>query len=103
VFAFILNIVFNVGIMEKTDKEIIETLGGPTEVAKLLGYDLAKGGAQKVYNWLTRGIPAKVKVQHPELFLNFKYLGGVERRRDPGRRDTDQKIGRRKRRPANPQ
>jgi hypothetical protein len=71
VFAFLLNIVFNVGIMEKTDKEIIESLGGPTEVAKLLGYDLARGGAQKVHNWLSRGIPSKVKVDHPKLFLNL--------------------------------
>lgn len=53
-----------------TDKEIILNLGGPTEVAKLLKYDLKKGGAQRVQNWMTRGIPSKVKVDHPDLFMN---------------------------------
>jgi hypothetical protein len=54
------------------DREIIAELGGATEVAKLLGYDLSKGGAQKVHNWLSRGIPSKVKVDHPDLFLKKK-------------------------------
>lgn len=71
-FDMILNIVFNSGYMENTDKEIIANLGGATEVAKLLGYDLTKGGAQKVHNWIARGIPPKVKVEHPDLFLKLK-------------------------------
>jgi hypothetical protein len=50
------------------DKELIETLGGPAKVAELLGYD-KEGGAQRVNNWLTRGIPARVKLDHPEIFL----------------------------------
>lgn len=58
--------------METTDKEIIAKYGGATELAKLLGYDIEKGGAQKVHNWIARGIPSKVKVEHPDLFLNLK-------------------------------
>jgi hypothetical protein len=58
--------------MKNTDKQLIESLGGATQVAKLLNYDLSKGGAQKVHNWISRGIPSKVKVEHPELFLNLK-------------------------------
>lgn len=52
-----------------TDKDRIKALGGPTKVAELLGYDKAKGGVQRVQNWLDRGIPPKVKVQFPTLFL----------------------------------
>lgn len=52
-----------------TDKDLIKTLGGPTRVAELLGYDKADGGVQRVQNWITRGIPSKVKVDHPSIFL----------------------------------
>lgn len=51
------------------DKDLIEVLGGPTRVAELLGYDKSSGGVQRVQNWITRGIPAKVKLDHPALFL----------------------------------
>jgi hypothetical protein len=50
------------------DKKLIEDLGGPAKVAELLGYD-KHGGVQRVHNWLTRGIPPKVKLAHPDLFL----------------------------------
>lgn len=52
-----------------TDKELILKLGGPTKVAMRLKYDLKKGGAQRVQNWMARGIPSKVKVDHPDLFM----------------------------------
>ena len=52
----------------RTDKEIIESLGGPTKVAELLQYDKRKGGAQRVQNWITRGIPARVKLDHLSIF-----------------------------------
>ena len=51
------------------DSELIEQLGGPTKVAELLKYD-KHGGVQRVQNWLTRGIPPKVKLERPDLFLN---------------------------------
>lgn len=46
------------------DKEIIDKLGGVGTVSKFLGV-----GYTTVYNWLGRGIPAKVKVMHPDLFM----------------------------------
>lgn len=51
------------------DPDLIRALGGPTKVAELLGYDKAKGGVQRVQNWIERGIPAKVKLDHPHIFL----------------------------------
>lgn len=52
-----------------SDRELIERLGGPTKVAELLGYQKF-GGVQRVQNWTTRGIPARVKLEHPEIFLD---------------------------------
>ena len=43
-------------------------MGGPAKVAALLGYQ-REGGLQRVQNWKFRGIPALVKVQHPQLFM----------------------------------
>lgn len=53
----------------RADKDLIEFLGGPTKTAELLGYDKARGGVQRVQNWMTRGIPAQVKVDHPHIFM----------------------------------
>jgi hypothetical protein len=56
------------------DWQLIESLGGPTQVAKLLGYDLRRGGVQRVHNWKERGIPPSVKIAYPRLFLKgIKY------------------------------
>lgn len=58
--------------MEQTphpDARLIADLGGATKVAEMLGYDTAQGGVQRVHNWTTRGIPAAVKVERPDLFL----------------------------------
>jgi len=52
----------------QTDKEIIENLGGPAKVAEMLSYP-KHGGVQRVTNWMTRGIPFKVKVERPDLFM----------------------------------
>lgn len=49
------------------DKALIERLGGPAKVAELLGYE-KDGGTQRVHNWTARGIPAKVKLERPDLF-----------------------------------
>jgi len=45
------------------DEESIELLGGSAKLARRLGYTV-----QRVQNWKERGIPAKVKLEHPELF-----------------------------------
>lgn len=52
----------------KRDAEIIESLGGPAKVAEILGYKMPYG-VQRVSNWRTRGVPAAVKVEWPDLFL----------------------------------
>lgn len=52
----------------QSDKQLIESLGGPAKVAELLGYE-KHGGVQRVFNWTERGIPPKVKLQFPQLFL----------------------------------
>ena len=51
-----------------TDADLIKTHGGPAQLARLLGYDMPNG-VQRVQNWLSRGIPAKVKLDRPEIFL----------------------------------
>lgn len=51
----------------EADKEILLKLGGSTRVAELLGYK----DRQRVQNWMKRGIPSKVKLQYPHLFLNL--------------------------------
>jgi hypothetical protein len=74
-FDLCLNMVFNCVVKTNTeqimseDKSIIQDLGGPTRVAELLGYDKLHGGVQRVQNWMLRGIPARVKLEHPEIFL----------------------------------
>ena len=60
------------------DGAIIESLGGPAKVAELLGYDKA-GGVQRVHNWITRGIPPRVKLEHPDVFLRDGKVGRIER------------------------
>lgn len=59
------------------DAELIQSLGGPAKVADLLGID-KNGGVQRVFNWLSRGIPPKVKLERPDLFL--PHLKPVEKR-----------------------
>ncbi len=51
-----------------TDAELIDSLGGPAKVCELLQLDKARG-VPRVHNWKARGIPAKVKLDHPGLFL----------------------------------
>ena len=54
----------------KSDAQLIKDLGGPSKVAEILGFK--DGGPQRVQNWITRGIPAHVKVMRPDLFLDLK-------------------------------
>lgn len=49
------------------DAILIHNMGGPAEVARKLGYK--KGGTQRVFNWITRGIPAEIKLNHQDIFL----------------------------------
>ena len=61
--------ILSIKVVDMTDAEKIESLGGSTKVAELLGLE-KNGGPQRVNNWKTRGIPSKVKVDHPELFMS---------------------------------
>lgn len=76
------------------DKALIIKLGGPRAVSDLLGFE-PDGGVQRVQNWMTRGIPASIKIAHPDLFLaglNTEPWDGKERRgAAPGRRKTNGK------------
>jgi len=53
--------------MCKDDSKLIDDLGGPAKVARLLGYP-NQGGVQRVQNWKSRGIPPKVRLERPDLF-----------------------------------
>ena len=46
------------------DKELIMKLGGVNVVSNYLGVSY-----QCVFNWLSRGIPAQVKLDHRDIFL----------------------------------
>lgn len=48
-----------------TDKELIMKLGGVGVVSDYLGVSY-----QCVFNWLTRGIPSKVMLEHRDIFLS---------------------------------
>lgn len=60
--------VFNQCMSTQTDAALIANLGGPTKVAEMLGLPKS-GGAQRVQNWLYRGIPSAIKVKRPDLFM----------------------------------
>jgi hypothetical protein len=48
-----------------TDSELIDKLGGPSALSRLLGLKRPS----VVQNWRKRGIPARVRLQHQLLFL----------------------------------
>ena len=58
--------------MPMTDKEIIEFYGGGTKLARKLGLTTHHDRI-KVNNWKIRGIPAKIKLKYPEIFLKRKF------------------------------
>lgn len=49
------------------DADIIQAFGGPTALARSLGLE-TPDGSRRVHNWIKRGIPARVKVEHRALF-----------------------------------
>jgi hypothetical protein len=55
------------------DSQIIDNLGGPTALARRLGY--GSGGPQRVANWRRRGIPPRVKLDHAGVFLTVVFAG----------------------------
>lgn len=59
----------------KTDAELIAEHGGPAALARKLGY-ATPHGTQRVSNWIRRGIPPAVKLEHMELF-GVQQVGGA--------------------------
>lgn len=64
VIDMLLNMVCN---CDMRDKDLIISLGGPAKVAALLGFD-KKHGTQRVFNWMTRGIPYRIRVENKKIF-----------------------------------
>ncbi|MGE8691501.1 MAG: hypothetical protein ACN6PJ_30440 [Achromobacter sp.] len=58
--------------------EIIDRHGGPTKVAELMGILDEPGAVQRVSNWKRRGIPAEVRLAHPDLFVKPVYAPARE-------------------------
>lgn len=58
---------------------IIDLLGGPTRVAKLLGLSGKRGVVQRVSNWKKRGIPARVRLDHADVFSGAIKSASFER------------------------
>lgn len=50
-----------------TDAELIDHHGGPARLAAKLGWHEGRA-VQRIHNWRSRGIPAAVKLDHPDLF-----------------------------------
>lgn len=65
-----------------TDKELIESYGGPAAVARMLNFSPI-GGTQRVHNWKTRGIPAAIKVEFPHLFLAMPAANESQAKKNP--------------------
>lgn len=55
------------------DRDIIAALGGPKNMARLLGYALPSG-QWRVNNWVQRGIPANVKLNRTDLLKTARRL-----------------------------
>lgn len=51
-----------------TDAELIKLHGGPSKLAKKLGWT-QQWAVHRISNWKRRGIPASIKLQFPEVFL----------------------------------
>lgn len=49
------------------DAGLIDALGGPAAVARLLSFDKA-GSVQRIQNWKYRGIPEVIRLRHQDVF-----------------------------------
>lgn len=60
-----------------TDAELIERHGGPTKLAQKMNLS-GRNVVQRIQNWKSRGIPAKVKLEHGHLFLGADFRNLTE-------------------------
>lgn len=51
------------------DKALLDSLGGPGRVCEILGLEKSPGSLSRVCNWMSRGIPSKIKVERPDIFM----------------------------------
>ena len=65
------------------DKRLLNSLGSYSSIARKLGKS-----PQCVYNWSKRGIPAAIKLKHPDLFLKKqkKAATGTTKKESPTRK-----------------
>lgn len=61
-------------------KALIAKVGGPFELAKLLGIDGEKWWPQRINNWKSRGMPPAVVLQHYDTIQGLR----VDKRRKAG-------------------
>lgn len=59
--------------MENEHAKIIEALGNPSKLSKMLGIP-----ASNINNWKTRGIPFKYQISHAKLWKKGRKLAGIE-------------------------
>lgn len=64
-------------IVRHPDSRLIDSLGGPAQLARLLGMT-KPGSVQRIVNWRRRGIPLAVKVQHAKIFMPALLLGAKQ-------------------------
>lgn len=64
------------------DKRLLNSLGSYSSIARKLGKS-----PQCVFNWSKRGIPAAIKLKHPDLFLKKrkKNATGTTKKESPTR------------------
>ena len=55
-------------IVRHPDSRLIDSLGGPAQLARLLGMT-KPGSVQRIVNWRRRGIPYRVKVENAQIFM----------------------------------
>ena len=62
----------------KITRRLIDHVGGPKAFAKTLGLDYTEQGqAQRINNWRTRGLPARVILNNYQLLQRLRRQAGM--------------------------
>lgn len=75
------------------DEQLISRLGGVVKFATRLGLDPKKGGAQRVQNWKSRGIPAAIERDNPWITEERSVMRGGACLRDAPLPQAMQEVG----------
>lgn len=84
------------------DAALIHALGGPRKVCELLGYDKRTGGVQRINNWLMRGIPYKIKLEHAALWMSARQVAADQARKTPPKKNRAARLQHVQRTPTMP-